>query len=530
MVDGLIARRALNNVKGTDIARRGLIAATKVGPAGFLALGLLWLLPLGAAALAPSLLEIGVSEAELGFYAGQAALTSWSLMTAPALAGLLASPTIRTVGGARLRAGEVWRSAVAAAPVALGAGLAAGVLTTLGFGACVIPGFFLASMWFVAGPVAAIEKRSVGAALTRSAELTSGNRWALAAIVFLWGLLERLFFRLAGVFLPPTTSSSTVETDLASALVLSTVLAAVVSLLRATSSAVAYNDLRTEKEGLEIDAIVEELGGATDSFGDGALSERDIERLAERRRTLGKLTGQKDEEPAVEAIASTRDLEAMAKRRTTRMRLLGAGFAALFVVGLGATLGMGIWGRTQEHALLEEYELEIKNAWASSDAGATPDPAEEHSVAFPEPEKIRKVNRMIARRVQGVRKEMQRPLLYRLLVHHADHYWGPGFAEAFRLASSESSEEEILAALEEELRGSGCQKALAEARGAAKPGKQFVGACPPFGAAMVSPRQVRSGGRLWGVVFATLLEFRAHNRNLDEDEFHRLVAGALLKE
>ena len=58
-----------------------------------------------------------------------------------------------------------------------------GVLLTIGFILFIIPGIILALMWFVAVPVLVAEDKGVFASMSRSSELTKGNRWRLIWLV-----------------------------------------------------------------------------------------------------------------------------------------------------------------------------------------------------------------------------------------------------------------------------------------------------------------------------------------------------------
>jgi hypothetical protein len=54
----------------------------------------------------------------------------------------------------------------------------------------VIPGIVLWLRWFVVAPIVAVERRGVGGALRRSAQLTSRRYWrVLSLLLILWGLI-----------------------------------------------------------------------------------------------------------------------------------------------------------------------------------------------------------------------------------------------------------------------------------------------------------------------------------------------------
>ncbi|GEM_PF-786891 len=58
-------------------------------------------------------------------------------------------------------------------------GIVTSVLIVIGFALLIIPGIILGLMWFVAVPVLVAEDKGVFASMSRSSELTKGNRWRL---------------------------------------------------------------------------------------------------------------------------------------------------------------------------------------------------------------------------------------------------------------------------------------------------------------------------------------------------------------
>ncbi len=60
-----------------------------------------------------------------------------------------------------------------------------GILISIGFIFLIIPGIFLALMWAVAVPAMVAEDRGVFDSMTRSGELTKGNRWAMVGLFIL---------------------------------------------------------------------------------------------------------------------------------------------------------------------------------------------------------------------------------------------------------------------------------------------------------------------------------------------------------
>lgn len=127
-------------------------------------------------------------------------------------------------------------------------GLVVGILVGLGTLAFVIPGIILTVVWFVAVPAAVIERLGVGAAMSRSAELTRGSRWqvffgALFLGIVLIGVTGIGLFLLAGGF----EGDTPIWFDIAIALVLTPFSAVMYS--------VCYVLLRQGKESLDVQQL-----------------------------------------------------------------------------------------------------------------------------------------------------------------------------------------------------------------------------------------------------------------------------------
>lgn len=113
----------------------------------------------------------------------------------------------------------------------------------------IVPGIIVAMILFVAVPASVMEGGGIGKALTRSAELTKGNRWSLFVIglVLIVPMLVATFI-LALTVLP------------AVGLLFGTILSTLVSEilfggLLATCTAVAYHDLRILNDGVDTEEI-----------------------------------------------------------------------------------------------------------------------------------------------------------------------------------------------------------------------------------------------------------------------------------
>ena len=117
----------------------------------------------------------------------------------------------------------------------------------IGLGAMlfVVPGLILMCVLYVAVPAVVVERPGVIGAMSRSAELTKGNRWSIFVLVLVFmglGLLIQLLFgslALSGFI----------------GMIIVQLITMVLSLFGSVSQVVAYHDLRTAKEGISTDEI-----------------------------------------------------------------------------------------------------------------------------------------------------------------------------------------------------------------------------------------------------------------------------------
>ena len=111
-----------------------------------------------------------------------------------------------------------------------------------------IPGLTLFVMFWVAIPVAVVERPGVFASLKRSMFLTKGNRWRILGLVVLLWLVAALISGVAStVFLGTGMLGIYPYID--------HVLTAFFTVVIAVVSAVGYHDLRLLKDGVDVDSI-----------------------------------------------------------------------------------------------------------------------------------------------------------------------------------------------------------------------------------------------------------------------------------
>lgn len=135
------------------------------------------------------------------------------------------------------------------------------IAIALGFIALIVPAFILLTILWVAVPVAMVERPGVFESLSRSAELTAGNRWRVFGIIMiLVGINLGVGIVMGMISLVVVLSASSVERGLVTGLpvivIISLVATVLTTALSAVMTAVGYHDLRVAKEGIDVDDIV----------------------------------------------------------------------------------------------------------------------------------------------------------------------------------------------------------------------------------------------------------------------------------
>lgn len=133
----------------------------------------------------------------------------------------------------------------------LGIGIVVGILVTLGLLAFVIPGIILQLMWWVAVPVAVVERLGVVGSMQRSAKLTSGEKGTIFLVLLVLGLIQ-----FAAIFGIAFVLGMTMPDAGAAQAVITLLVAIPFGALTAVANAVGYHDLRVAKEGVGIDDLV----------------------------------------------------------------------------------------------------------------------------------------------------------------------------------------------------------------------------------------------------------------------------------
>jgi uncharacterized membrane protein len=129
--------------------------------------------------------------------------------------------------------------------VVIGVAIVAAIAKALAAILLIVPGLIVATMLWVAVPVAVVERPGVMRSLTRSAALTKGSRWQVFGIALLIGIGAIVAAYFVAVVFGRGTAGSFV----------SWLATATITAFAASVTAVGYTTLRFAKEGVGIDEI-----------------------------------------------------------------------------------------------------------------------------------------------------------------------------------------------------------------------------------------------------------------------------------
>ena len=196
----------------------------------------------------------GISLAAISYLEGNEEM-AWLVVLLGLFNGLLLGPistgavtyaVFQRMRGRSTEAGESLRVGLSQLVAVLGVAILQGLAAMLGFLLCIVPGIMFAVMYSVAVPVAVEEKPGIGASMSRSADLTDGNRWDIFFVVFVLGMLGFALGLGAGLL---GLLNKAVE------IVVTLIVQVLATGLSATAYTVMYYRLRSVKESLDVDQI-----------------------------------------------------------------------------------------------------------------------------------------------------------------------------------------------------------------------------------------------------------------------------------
>jgi hypothetical protein len=190
-------------------------------------------------------------------------LDEWSLTTLglgvlldSVIAAIVTYGVLMDLQGTRPSYKDVVLTGLRRAPFVLGVVLLSSIATGIGFVLLVVPGIIMATMVYVAVPVALVERPGIMASLHRSRDLTDGYKGALFVILLALWVVKAALVRWFGAML---------SSDLLP--YASVVAQAICGVFAAITTAVAYTLLRADHEGVAVPdlatAIVSKYHGKT---------------------------------------------------------------------------------------------------------------------------------------------------------------------------------------------------------------------------------------------------------------------------
>jgi hypothetical protein len=129
----------------------------------------------------------------------------------------------------------------------IGVTLLGGFLTGLAFFALIFPAFMVMCMWYVATPACVVERLGPTKSLSRSSDLTRGNRWRVFGMICVVGIIGAIgtgMVEALAAGIGPIAGS-----------VAKVIWQGLLGAYDAILVVVTYHDLRVAKEGVDTDQI-----------------------------------------------------------------------------------------------------------------------------------------------------------------------------------------------------------------------------------------------------------------------------------
>lgn len=134
----------------------------------------------------------------------------------------------------------------------VGLGILYGVGVGLGMLLLIVPGFILLVMWSVAGPALIVERKGVTESFTRSGVLTKGSRWTIFGLIVIYFVVA-VVIQMALTALVGGLSAFTEGGP--GAVLATTVISILTSMIGAAGGAVLYPELRRIRDGVGVSEL-----------------------------------------------------------------------------------------------------------------------------------------------------------------------------------------------------------------------------------------------------------------------------------
>lgn len=232
------------------------IGAVLTGSFGVLFGNLASFIPLSIIAYSPvwiGLLVFGPQSAQEPFSGTGPIMLLLSMIGSYWLQAALIYGTISSLRGSNSSLGEMLSRSLQALLAVIVVAVLLSVLISIGFLLLIIPGLFLMTMFWVAIPVAVVERNGIGAAFTRSRELTSGHRWPVFGLFLIVVIIMVVVNVVVGLIFGFAGAAAVSSVGMWVTQFFGMCVAAFWSVV----VAVSYHDLRVVKEGVGTEQIAQ---------------------------------------------------------------------------------------------------------------------------------------------------------------------------------------------------------------------------------------------------------------------------------
>jgi hypothetical protein len=180
-------------------------------------------------------------------------LIAVSIVVGQCITAAIIFSVVQDLRGQRVSVGAALQRGIQLFLPVVGVAFLVGILTFVATLALVVPGFIVATILWVAIPVAVVERPGVTASLRRSAALTRGHRWGIFGLFLIMVVITGVSqWLLRKILAPGPYGGSAALYSL-----IEYARSAIVTAFQAVLIAVCYYYLRVEKEGVDIEKIAE---------------------------------------------------------------------------------------------------------------------------------------------------------------------------------------------------------------------------------------------------------------------------------
>lgn len=187
----------------------------------------------------------------LGLFVG---FLLFSVVLGGLLNAMLSRAAIVDLNDVRPELGECLTTAMAVLLPTLAIGLLTGIAVGIGFLFLFVPGVYLWLGWVLAIPVLVQERQGVFGSMSRSRDLTRGNRWRLFALFLVLIVIMSVVQAVLGLL---GTLAALATPPLIALGLTAAISSTLSSVLITTAAAVSYIELRRIKEGTSVDELAQ---------------------------------------------------------------------------------------------------------------------------------------------------------------------------------------------------------------------------------------------------------------------------------